>query len=85
MIADDNMGSDDNITNKTFSEIAKKKNKSVDEVKHDVLHMLDEGKITDSDVEQMFVVASKVWGQSIEEAKKNTKDLLQDVLKHKAH
>lgn len=85
MLPDDNMGSDDNITNTTFAELSKKKKKPADELKHDVLHMLESGKITDPDVEDAFVKASHVWGQSVEEAKKNTKELLQQVLKHTPH
>lgn len=85
LLPDDNMGSDQNITDATFEELAKKKDKSVDEVKHDVLHMLEEDTISDTAVEEVFVAASKVWGQSVAEAKKNTKELLRQVLKHKPH
>lgn len=85
MLPDDSMGSEENITNKKFEDLAAKKGKSVDDVKHDVFHMVESGKITDPDVKTMFSKASEVWGQSEQEAEKNTRELLQQVLKHKVH
>jgi hypothetical protein len=85
LLPKDNMGSENNITDKTFSEMARKKNKDIVTVQHEVLHMLESDKITDADVEAMFGTASKVWGQSVIEAKQNTKELLKQVLKHKDH
>lgn len=85
MLPDDPMGSEDNITNKVFEKLAAKKGKPVDEVKHDVFHMVESGNITDPDVKTMFITASKVWGQSEQEAEKNARELLQSVLKLKAH
>ena len=79
-LPDDNMGSDDNITTKSFEHIAKEEGKSVEQVQKEVYQMLKNGRITSSHVTEMFIKASKVWGQSIEEAEKNTKELLEQQL-----
>lgn len=68
------MGSSDNITNTTFDELAKKKGKSTEELKHSVQKSLEESGQTE--IEDSFQKAAGSWGQSVEEAKKNTLKLL---------
>jgi hypothetical protein len=82
-IPDDPMGSDDNITNKTFEQIAKKEGKTVHDIQMAVYNMLEHDEITDPNVIQMFEAASRAWGQPIDDAKKYTKELLKNVLKIK--
>lgn len=70
----DNMGSDDNITNSTFEDLAKKKRKSADELKDSVQSSLE--KNVPTEIEDSFTKAANAWGQPIEEAKFNTLKLL---------
>ena len=81
MLPDDPMGDDRNIINKTFDELAKKKGKTTDEVKRWALDMLEKDEEFDADLEEMFVQASKAWGQPVSEAKNNTKELLKETLR----
>lgn len=70
----DNMGSDDNITNSTFDKLSKKWNK---DSKAEVKKLLENNKVDDNpDAKEMFEKASRAWGQPIEEAKTNTLKLL---------
>ncbi len=83
MISDDSMGSDFNIVDLSFAKIAAKRNKTVNELKEEVLKDLEEDKITDPEIEAMFQKATEAWGQSLEEAKFNTMILLRDQLRKK--
>lgn len=76
-IPDDNMGYQDNIIEDTLKGMADKKGMQVPVLKQELANSLREN-ITDKDPDfsQMFNKASKAWGQPIDEAKKNTLDLL---------
>lgn len=74
-IPDDDMGHQDNITNKTLDEMAKKMGKSMHDIQHE-LHDYLEKKGDNKEFEEMFEKAASAWGQSVDEAKKNTKELL---------
>jgi hypothetical protein len=76
----DDMGSQDNITESTFEHLAKHWNKPIKETKSIVYKMLQEGKIDDSHLVEMFEKAAKAWGQSIDEAKMSTQRLLKNQL-----
>ncbi len=82
--ADDDMGNTANITNQTFHHLADHLKKTVPETKQYVYQQLA-GRLNheslDPEVEEMFQNAAKAWGQSVEEAKKNTFALLKDQLK----
>lgn len=71
----DDMGSPDNITNNTFSLLAKKWNKSEEETKRIIYSALKDNTFT-SEEEELFQKAAKAWGQSVEEAKKKTQEML---------
>lgn len=74
----DKMGHDDNITDHTLEELAKKRGKSLEDTKKELLQAINEGKvIQDPELKLMFEKASKAWGQPIEEAISNAKDLLE--------
>jgi len=74
----DNMGSDENITESTFDELSKKWNKSLEETKKTVLSMLKEKKVSENpELFQLFQKASKAWGQSADVAQKNAQDFLE--------
>jgi hypothetical protein len=86
-IPDDNMGSDDNITDSTFKHLADHWGKSEAETKKKVFEILGKdlkdgsNEIdTDHHLKEMFEKASNAWGQSIKEAKKNTHDLLKSQI-----
>lgn len=68
------MGSADNITDSTFENIAKEKKSSVQNLKQNVRASLEKGEPTY--MEAAFQKAASAWGQSVEEAKKNTLKLL---------
>ncbi len=78
------MGSPDNIVEKTLQEMADKKKKSLDETKKEIFQLLA-GRLNhealDPDVEAMFTKAATAWGQSVDEAKKNTFELLKMQIK----
>lgn len=80
-IPQDDMGSEDNITDSTFEALAKKIKKTPEETKHYVLRLLESGETTDPHVEEIFVRASKAWGQAIPDAKKYTLELLKETRK----
>ncbi len=67
------MGSPDNITEETLKKMAGKKD--LTEFKKQLLIDLERGKPS-SAVEKALENAAKAWGQSLEEAKKNTLALL---------
>lgn len=80
-MSDDPMGHPENITNSVLENLAKKWVKSFDETRRIVLESLENDKADENpDIKDMFLKASKAWGQSIEEAKANTKDLLKQEL-----
>lgn len=86
-IPDDNMGSDDNITNSTLKHLAEHWGKSEMDAKKRLFEMLDKDlsqgtSEVDSEphLKEMFEKASNAWGQSIKEAKKNTHDLLKSQI-----
>lgn len=76
-IPDDDMGHPENITEKTLERIALKKNETKETVKKRLAEELRAGSVGgDSDIKEMFNKASQAWGQPVEEAKKNTLNLL---------
>lgn len=74
----DDMGHPDNITEQTFAHLAKHRGKTLPETKSEVLKILESGQINDPHILEMLEKASKAWGQSIEEAKRNTISLLKE-------
>ena len=76
------MGSDDNITTKTFENIAHKWGISHDEAKMRVFNYLKDNK-SDPFLEGIFKKASEAWGQTVDEAKKEVLKLLTEELKAK--
>lgn len=80
---EDDMGDPNNITEDTLKHLAEHEGKSIDETKISLLDMLEtNNKALDEDehLKHMFEVAGKAWGQSIDEAKKNTMTLLKKQL-----
>ena len=73
---DDDMGSPDDIKNNTLTHLSEHWNTTLPETKQRVLAMIESGNITDSHVSEMLEKAAKAWGQSVDEAKKNAKELL---------
>lgn len=71
---DDDMGSPDNITNEKLGLLAKSLNKDVQTLKKDVQTSLEGNSPTP--IEDAFQKAASAWGQSIDDAKKNTLKLL---------
>lgn len=85
-IPDDDMGHPDNITNSTLNHLGEHWGKSLPEVQKIVYDQLQKEfageKIDwDSHILEMFEKASKAWGQSIEDAKRNTLELLKSQIK----
>lgn len=84
------MGHEDNITEQTFSHLAEHNNTSVNETKRMVYHLLEkqltkkEAVKEDPHLTEMYEKAAKAWGQSVEEARKNTYQLLKQELKIKS-
>ncbi len=75
------MGHPENITNSVLETLAKKWGKSLDETRQMILKSIEDNKVDENpDIKEMFIKASKAWGQSIDEAKENTKDLLKQEL-----
>lgn len=77
----DDMGSKDNITEETFKHLAEHWKKPLVETKSIVYKMLQENRIDEPDLIEMFEKAAKAWGQPVEEAKKQTQQLLKSELK----
>ncbi len=78
---DDDMGNPDNITNSTLTHLGQHWGKSLPEVQQIVYSQLQKeaagAKVKwDSHVSEMFEKASKAWGQSVDDVKKNTLELL---------
>lgn len=79
----DDMGDPNNITESTLQHLAEHQGKSVQEIKSWLLGLLernDPALNQDEHLREMFEHAGKAWGQSADEAKKNTKDLLKKEL-----
>ena len=73
----DDMGSEDNITNSTLEKFAKKHGKSVSDIKNHLRSHLENNTLDkDPELKEMFQKAADTWGQSVEEAKANTLKLL---------
>jgi uncharacterized protein with FMN-binding domain len=85
----DDMGSSENITEETLNQLSKKLNFSVNDVKLKVYNLLEkqrESKYKEIGKEEevitaMFVKAAKAWVQSVEDARKQTHDILQGEIK----
>lgn len=80
---DDDMGSELNITHQTLQNLAKHWNKSLQESQLMLLNLLqsnDPSLETDPFLSKLFIQAAKAWGQSLDEAKKNTQILLKSEL-----
>lgn len=82
-IPDDDMGHPDNITSEMMKKIAKKLGKKGDgrQLIYDYL----EKQTSDPDfknpiLEEMLLKASKAWGQSVKDAKKQTYNMLKSEL-----
>ena len=83
-IPDDNMGSNDNITESTLRHLSEHWGKKLIETKKELLNLLstsDPRLESEEHLKSMFEKAASSWGQSVEEAKKNTASLLKDQLK----
>jgi len=82
---DDDMGHADNITNKTFEVLASTFAKSVQETKKLVYDYLTGSNTLSGDeivaIDEMLIKASAAWGQSIDDAKKETLHLLKREVK----
>lgn len=84
-IPDDDMGHPDNITISTFKSLGKKVGKKEPETRQWVFEYLeDQIKNPDvsenGDIEEMFVKASKAWGQTVKDAKKQTYNILKSEI-----
>lgn len=81
-LPDDDMGHQDNITNKTFENLAKEMNSTCESVKNEMKSWLEKELVGDHTknlyFEKVFNRASQAWGQSIEDAKKETLKLLRE-------
>ncbi len=80
MLPDDDMGNPQNVTNKTWEELASKKGTTADKLKQEAYDALSNNKTLDGDVEHALEHAAAAWGQTIDEAKKNAESLLKDTL-----
>jgi hypothetical protein len=85
----DDMGSENNITEHTFEHLAQLLHMSPSEAKLHVYHLLEKQKEStfkeivheEPEITEMFVNAAKAWGQSVEEARRQTYTLLQPEVK----
>lgn len=74
---EDDMGHPDNITTDTLKALAKKRKIKLHELQHDLSHYLEKPPlILDSEYEDMFKKASRAWGQTVKDAKRQTFTLL---------
>lgn len=81
---EDDMGHADNITVHTLEHLANHWGKSLQDIKLVLLEALEtEDKILNEDehLREMFAKAAKAWGQSVDQAKKNTYVLLKKEVK----
>lgn len=84
-IPDDDMGHPDNITISTFQALGKKVGKNLHDTQHWVYDYLaaqnaNPDSAKNPDIEEMFLKASKAWGQSMNEAKKQVFNMLKSEL-----
>lgn len=75
-IPQDDMGNPDNLTDSTLKKIAEGRNIPLDKLKANLKTYLQSNLTDDAEFEREFSKAAKAWGQSVEEAKKNTLQLL---------
>jgi len=75
------MGNSDNITEETFEHLSAHWKKPLQKTKLTVFQMLQDNKTNDSYLKEMFEKAAKAWGQSVDDAKKHTYQLLKNELK----
>lgn len=81
-IPQDDMGSPDNITEQMLTTLAQSMNISIDVIKQQLLDYLsNQTQTPNPSIEEMFSKAAIAWGQSVDEAKKNTRELLTSQLK----
>lgn len=83
-VSDDDMGSGDNITESTLGHLAEHWGKDLTQTKKELLSLLltNSPKLEqDTHLKNMFEKASHSWGQSVEEAKKNTASLLKSQVR----
>ena len=77
----DDMGDPNNITESTLKEIAEKRQSDVTSIKEELFAKLEKDTANvGGEYEQMFKTAADSWGQSVEEAKKETISLLKKQL-----
>lgn len=80
----DDMGSPDNITEQTLIDLSTHLNKSLTDTKLYLIGLLETKNSElekNNHLKEMFEKSSKAWGQSVDEAKKNTLDLLKSQVK----
>ncbi len=75
----DDMGNQNNITTETVKRLASEWKVSDKEAKHRIFKYVT-GAIQDPQLDQVFTQASKAWGQSIEDAKKQAYKVLKEEL-----
>lgn len=75
----DDMGHPDNITEETLKALSSHWNISHEETKKKLLEMLSNNS-SDEFMDTMFEKAAKAWGQSIDDAKKKTIELLKQEI-----
>ncbi len=79
-IPHDDMGDIDNVTSETFGEIAEQRNITAKEAKEEVYEYLTKQlngyEVEDGFIEEVFAKAANAWGQSLEDAKKQTHSML---------
>lgn len=79
------MGNPKNITESTLTRLSQHWNKSLEDTKKELLNLLDthdKRLEEDQHLKTMFSEAAKSWGQTLEEAKKNTRELLKSQIKN---
>lgn len=82
---EDDMGNADNITNETFRHVAEHQDLSFEDVRQMVYHDLQkelagENVTHDAHIVEMFEKAAQASQQNVEDAKKNTFELLKKEL-----
>lgn len=81
---EDNMGDANNITEDTLKHLSEHWGKSLQDSKLILLQMLEtQDKALDEDehLKEIFGKAAKAWGQGLDQAKKNTLELLKKEIK----
>lgn len=78
----DDMGSPDNITVKTLHDLSHKLSVSEETLRESLFQYLSSSKTDNPEFETMYAKAAKAWGQSVEEAKKETQKMLKEELHH---